>query len=140
MANAQQAAILTKTHSCNVEDGNPNVEGKRIGGKATKDKVFIFSYAECRTYLSTLKKLPGATKYAASRNKYAENFWWLRNIYDHKKYWDQGHAEHFGSNLSSETFSSAYISNDEIGVRPAIWITTKAKFFSEEALSFVVGK
>ena len=129
---SQKKAILTKSHSCGAEDGNPDIEGKRLSGKSTKDKVFLLSYAECREY-NILSKLSPATAYAQTMGKHCRDEWWLRTTYDHSKY-DGGHAD----KADSKGYGAGYVSlDDTIGIRPAIWVDLKAKVFKEYAQNWI---
>lgn len=134
----QKEAILKKRHPCDESQGNPYAEGKAIAGKPTDDKVFLLSYVECKNY-NIASKLSEQTEYAKTRGKNYSSSWWLRTTFVHERYFD-GQGETVQIYNGEADYGSAYISNDGIGVRPAIWVSIKAKVFSEDAEKFINGR
>lgn len=114
---AQKGKILTTT----IENRD-NADYNTDGGNDTKDKVFLLSIDEAKTYLpSTVERVCIATKYAESQGSQLENLtmscrWWLRSpgatLYNASFVKVDGFILQIGTPVGIEKRS----------VRPAMWV------------------
>ena len=115
--NAQKKNIKTVTL-----ENRDNADYNTDGGEDTKDKIFLLSIDEAKTYLpSTVERVCVATKYAESQGSQLENLtmscrWWLRSpgatLYNASFVKIDGFILQLGTPVGIEKRS----------VRPAMWV------------------
>ena len=114
---SQRAKIKTTTL-----ENRDNADYNTDGGNDTKDKVFLLSFDEAKTYLpSTIERVCIATKYAESQGSQLESLtrscrWWLRSpgstLYTASFVKVDGFILQLGTPVAVEKRS----------IRPAMWI------------------
>ena len=114
----------------NVSAGN-NPEFNTNPGNATKDKIFLLSINEVNKYFSSDdERMCAATDYAKAQGAYISDddtvggkgacWWWLRS-----PGYSQRCAARVDSGGSVDCYGD-YVSSDDVGVRPALWITLES--------------
>ena len=91
-------------------------------GRATHDRVFVLSISEVVEYCQT--KACEGTKYCYAQGAYKKNgncWWWLRTPGSDNLWNDWLAADVEGDGTVS--YSGSSVSDDNEGVRPALWIT-----------------
>ncbi len=139
--NEQSAIILT--HVDNSGDQNYNNSGS---GQDTDDKIFLLSYAEAWKYFITQEERIGyATEYARQNGVFhsvsdivktgkIHTVWWLRS--SNTDYGVRGYKgdkpDSFSAATSIEINGKRHldvITDDYVGVRPAMWIDLDSEYF-----------
>ena len=125
--NSDEQALIPEA---NVSaDKNP--EYSTNPGNATKDKIFLLSISEVNKYFSSDdERMCAATDYAKAQGAYISDdytvggkeacWWWLRSPGTLQDY-----AAYVGSDGSVFCYGD-YVSSDDVGVRPALWISVES--------------
>lgn len=123
----EQEAILTTQVDNSQRQGNP--KWNTSGGKDTKDKVFLLSYAEAEMYFENGNDRKCApTEYAVKHGAYTSSsnkvdgkaacVWWLRSPGDYE-------SEAAAVCSDGSLCCKYYVGTDGIVVRPAMWVDLK---------------
>ena len=125
--NSDEQALIPET---NVSAGK-NPEYCTNSGNATKDKIFLLSISEVNKYFSSDdERMCATTDYANAQGAYTSDdyivdgkeacWWWLRS-----PGYSQRCAARVDSGGSVDCYGD-YVSSDDVGVRPALWITLES--------------
>ena len=134
----EQAAILTTNVDNSASQGYSGWRTTK-GGKNTKDKIFLLSYAEANRYLGVNYNNGGSTKasiaataYAIAHGAYTSDdfrtadgkpagWWWLRS---------PGNRQNCAAIVSPNGLLIIYyVTIDYSVVRPALWINLESGIF-----------
>ncbi len=104
------------------------------GGKNTKDKLFLLSYAEANKYFGTEKKrLCEPTPYVFAKNVSGGSScdWWLRSPGPEKN--DYTGTSKYSQSAEAVVFEGKvfnnYVDTEDNAVRPALWLNLDSEFF-----------